>query len=67
MDRIRIKSQKALKNCDNYGVGVIKNGEMHITPLKGIYDMRPQLNYWSKVDKKDNDDLGEGIFNIPES
>lgn len=63
MDKIIFKSEKALPNCDSYGIGVVHNGEVYLTPLRGIVQMRPQLNFLGRA--KNEDDTGgnnEGFY-----
>ncbi|OAD60047.1 DNA-directed RNA polymerase III subunit RPC5 [Eufriesea mexicana] len=52
MDKTVLQSSRALPNCSNYGVGIFQDGELHITPLRGIVQMRPQFNYLDKSDKR---------------
>ncbi|CAK9834119.1 DNA-directed RNA polymerase III subunit RPC5 [Anthophora retusa] len=62
MDKTLLYSSRALPNCSNYAVGVFQDGELHITPLRGIIQMRPQFNYLDKSDKRVRDEaknLGE--------
>ncbi|XP_014215014.1 DNA-directed RNA polymerase III subunit RPC5 [Copidosoma floridanum] len=56
MDKIVLKSSRALPNCDNYGIGVYQDGEFHITPLKGFLQLRPDFGYLDKADKRVKDD-----------
>ncbi|XP_076172472.1 RNA polymerase III subunit E [Ptiloglossa arizonensis] len=52
MDKTVLQSSRALPNCSNYAVGIFQDGELHLTPLKGIIQMRPQFNYLDKSDKR---------------
>ncbi|CAB0028008.1 unnamed protein product [Trichogramma brassicae] len=64
MDRIFLKSSRAEPNCDNYAIAIYQNDELHITPLKGIIQMRPDFSYLDRVDKKFKDsgkNGGEGF------
>ncbi|XP_001600399.1 DNA-directed RNA polymerase III subunit RPC5 [Nasonia vitripennis] len=56
MDKIVLQSSRALPSCDNYAIGIYQDGEFHLTPLKGIIQMRPQFNYLDRIDKKGKDD-----------
>lgn len=56
MDKVVLHSSRALPNCDNYGIGVYQDGEFHITPLKGILQLRPDFTYLDKGDKRGKDD-----------
>lgn len=63
MDKTVLQSSRALPNCSNYGIGIFQDGELHITPLKGIIQLRPEFNYLDKSDKRARDDAkntGEG-------
>ncbi|XP_043280382.1 DNA-directed RNA polymerase III subunit RPC5 [Venturia canescens] len=62
MDKTILQSSRALPDCSNYSVGVYQDGELHITPLKSILQMRPQFNYFDKGGKGGKDEtknLGE--------
>jgi DNA-directed RNA polymerase-3 subunit RPC5 len=56
MDKIVMQSSRALPNCDNYAIGVFQDSELHITPLKGIVQMRPEFNYLDKIEKRGKDE-----------
>lgn len=63
MDKTVLQSSRALPNCSNYAVGIFQDGELHLTPLKGIIQMRPQFNYLDKSDKRVREEAkntGEG-------
>lgn len=64
MDKTVLYSTRAIPDCTNYAVGIFQDGELHVTPLRGIIQMRPQFNYLDKGDKRAKDDaktMGEGI------
>lgn len=64
MDKTVLHSTRALPDCSNYAIGVFQDGELHLTPLKGIIQMRPQFNYLDKSDKRAKDDakvMGEEV------
>ncbi|XP_029043499.1 DNA-directed RNA polymerase III subunit RPC5 [Osmia bicornis bicornis] len=64
MDKTVLQSSRALPNCSNYAVGIFQDGELHITPLKGVIQMRPQFSYLDKSDKRVRDEaknMGEEI------
>ncbi|XP_076234068.1 RNA polymerase III subunit E [Calliopsis andreniformis] len=52
MDKTVLQSSRALPNCSNYAVGIFQDGELHVTPLRGVIQMRPQFNYLDKSDKR---------------
>ncbi|KAL7298356.1 hypothetical protein TKK_0008699 [Trichogramma kaykai] len=67
MDRIFLKSSRAEPNCDNYAIAIFQNDEFHITPLKGIIQMRQDFSYLDRVDKKFKDsgkNGGEGFMDV---
>lgn len=51
-----LQSSRALPDCSNYSVGVYQDGELHITPLKSILQLRPQFNYLDKGGKGAKDE-----------
>lgn len=56
MDKITLQSSRALPDCSSYAVGVFQDGELHITPLKGIIQLRPQFNYLDQSEKNANEE-----------
>ncbi|XP_046434303.1 DNA-directed RNA polymerase III subunit RPC5 [Neodiprion fabricii] len=56
MDKTVLHSMRALPDCSNYAVGVFLDGELHLTPLKGVVQMRPQFHYLDKSDKRVKDE-----------
>ncbi|XP_031837330.1 RNA polymerase III subunit E isoform X2 [Nomia melanderi] len=56
MDKTVLHSSRALPNCSNYAIGVFQEGELHLTPLRGVVQMRPQFNYLDKSDKRVRDE-----------
>lgn len=56
MDKVVLQSSRGLPDCSNYSVGVFQDGELHITPLKGIIQMRPQFNHLDKSGKGGKDE-----------
>ncbi|KAG7209766.1 hypothetical protein KM043_011389 [Ampulex compressa] len=70
MDKTVLQSARALPNCSNYAVGVFQDGELHITPLRGVIQMRPQFNYLDKSDKRAREEaknMGEEVEEEEES
>lgn len=50
-------------------IGIFQDDELHITPLKGVVQMRPQFNYLEKNDKRNRDETkttGEGKEKLAE-
>lgn len=64
MDKIVLQSTRALPNCDNYAIGFFQDNGFHLTPIKGILQMRPEFNYHDRADKKGKEDgkNAEGFF-----
>lgn len=65
MDKTVLHSSRALPECTNYAAAVYQDGELHITPLKGIIQLRPQFNYLDKSDKRAREEaktVGEGKY-----
>lgn len=56
MDKIILRSSRALPSCDNYAIGSYQDGELYLTPLKGILQLRPEFNYLDRADKRGKDD-----------
>ncbi|XP_063699538.1 DNA-directed RNA polymerase III subunit RPC5 [Culicoides brevitarsis] len=52
MDKQSYVSSVAMPEVDRFCVGIIKDGEMYVTPVKGIYQMRPSFSYFDKQDKR---------------
>ncbi|KAJ1526730.1 hypothetical protein ONE63_008310 [Megalurothrips usitatus] len=52
MDRMTLKSSRLLSDTSNYAIGVLNEGELHLTPLKGIVSLRPTFSYLDKSDKR---------------
>ena len=50
---------ESLKVSLYFVVGCIKDGELHVTPLKGILHLRPSFGYLDKVDLKQSIPGGE--------
>jgi DNA-directed RNA polymerase-3 subunit RPC5 len=52
MDHMTLKSSRLLTDCSNYAIGVLNEGELHLTPLNGILSLRPTFSYLDKSDKR---------------
>jgi RPC5 protein len=52
MDRLRLESRQAIPNVSNFVVGLFKNDEIHLTPLKAIIHLRKSLSYLDLADKQ---------------
>ncbi|XP_034942315.1 DNA-directed RNA polymerase III subunit RPC5 [Chelonus insularis] len=45
MDKTILQSSRAVPDCQHYSIGVYQDGELHITPLKSILQLKPQFDY----------------------
>uniref|UniRef100_H2RYW3 Polymerase (RNA) III (DNA directed) polypeptide E n=1 Tax=Takifugu rubripes TaxID=31033 RepID=H2RYW3_TAKRU len=52
MDKQTFSSIQATTNTSRYAAAVFHKGELHITPLTGILQMRPSFSYLDKADSK---------------
>lgn len=55
MDKQSFISTKAVDDCSKYAVGIVHGNEIHITPLKGIIQLRPHFPYLDRSDKRARD------------
>ncbi|KAM9305142.1 DNA-directed RNA polymerase III subunit RPC5 [Gastrophryne carolinensis] len=52
MDKQTFSSIQAASNTSRYAAAFYKKGEIHVTPLHGILQMRPSFTYLDKADSK---------------
>ncbi|XP_048869329.1 DNA-directed RNA polymerase III subunit RPC5 [Brienomyrus brachyistius] len=52
MDKQSFSSIQATTNTSRYAAAVFRKGELHLTPLQGILQMRPSFSYVDKADNK---------------
>ncbi|XP_073684916.1 DNA-directed RNA polymerase III subunit RPC5 [Garra rufa] len=52
MDKQTFSSIQATTNTSRYAAAVFHKGELHLTPLQGILQMRPSFSYLDKADTK---------------
>ncbi|KAM4025700.1 DNA-directed RNA polymerase III subunit RPC5 [Anomaloglossus baeobatrachus] len=52
MDKQTFSSIQAAGNTSRYAVGYYRKGEIHVTPLHGILQLRPSFTYLDKADSK---------------
>ncbi|GAA6086342.1 DNA-directed RNA polymerase III subunit RPC5 [Tachysurus ichikawai] len=52
MDKQTFSSIQATMNTSRYAAAVFRKGELHLTPLQGILQMRPSFSYLDKADSK---------------
>ncbi|TRY83778.1 hypothetical protein DNTS_025263 [Danionella cerebrum] len=52
MDKQTFSSIQATTNTSRYAAAVFRRGELHLTPLQGILQMRPSFTYLDRADSK---------------
>ncbi|XP_077406486.1 DNA-directed RNA polymerase III subunit RPC5 [Vanacampus margaritifer] len=52
MDNQSFSSIQATTNTSRYAAAIFRKGELHVTPLTGILQMRPSFTYLDKADSK---------------
>uniref|UniRef100_A0AAY4BHT1 DNA-directed RNA polymerase III subunit RPC5 C-terminal domain-containing protein n=1 Tax=Denticeps clupeoides TaxID=299321 RepID=A0AAY4BHT1_9TELE len=52
MDKQTFSSIQATTNTSRYAAAIFRKGELHLTPLQGILQMRPSFSYLDKADNK---------------
>uniref|UniRef100_A0A8K9UJE2 Polymerase (RNA) III (DNA directed) polypeptide E n=1 Tax=Oncorhynchus mykiss TaxID=8022 RepID=A0A8K9UJE2_ONCMY len=52
MDKQTFTSIQSTTNTSRYAAAIFRKGELHITPLQGILQMRPSFSYLDKADCK---------------
>ncbi|KAM8962179.1 DNA-directed RNA polymerase III subunit RPC5 isoform 2-T2 [Pelodytes ibericus] len=52
MDKQTFSSKQAANNTSRYAAAIYRKGEIHMTPLHGILQMRPSFSYLDKADSK---------------
>ncbi|XP_077357964.1 DNA-directed RNA polymerase III subunit RPC5-like [Festucalex cinctus] len=52
MDNQSFSSIQATTNTARYAAAIFRKGELHVTPLTGILQMRPSFTYLDKADNK---------------
>uniref|UniRef100_A0A673BT46 DNA-directed RNA polymerase III subunit RPC5 C-terminal domain-containing protein n=1 Tax=Sphaeramia orbicularis TaxID=375764 RepID=A0A673BT46_9TELE len=64
MDKQTFSSIQATTNTSRYAAAVFRKGELHVTPLTGILQMRPSFSYLDKADNKtrEREATNEGTF-----
>lgn len=50
LEKQTLTSSTAADKPRNHAVGAFRNGELHLTPIKGIVEMRPNLPYLDQAD-----------------
>ncbi|XP_048575681.1 DNA-directed RNA polymerase III subunit RPC5-like isoform X2 [Nematostella vectensis] len=50
MDKQVLSSGQTPADASRYAVAVLKEGELHLTPLRGVLQLRPNLQYIDKVE-----------------
>uniref|UniRef100_A0A8D0E4D8 RNA polymerase III subunit E n=1 Tax=Salvator merianae TaxID=96440 RepID=A0A8D0E4D8_SALMN len=52
MDKQTFCSSQTMSNISRYAAAIYRKGELHLTPLHGILQMRPSFSYLDKADAK---------------
>lgn len=52
MDKQTFSSIQAASNTARYAAAIFRKGELHVTPLRGILQLRPSFTYLDKADAK---------------
>ncbi|CAH2307155.1 DNA-directed RNA polymerase III subunit RPC5 [Pelobates cultripes] len=52
MDKQTFSSIQAASNTSRYAAAIFRKGELHVTPLHGLLQMRPSFSYLDKADTK---------------
>lgn len=52
MDKLSYVSSKSLDDVNKYVVGILQDGEVHMTTLKSVLQLRPNFSYFDKEDKR---------------
>ncbi|XP_066026637.1 DNA-directed RNA polymerase III subunit RPC5-like isoform X3 [Pocillopora verrucosa] len=48
MDKQVLSSSRASEDVSRYSVGILKGGELHLTPVHGVLQLRPSFEYLNK-------------------
>ncbi|XP_071479942.1 DNA-directed RNA polymerase III subunit RPC5-like [Diadema antillarum] len=59
MDRQMLSSMTTVESMAQYAVGILKGGELHLTPLHSIIQLRPSFGYLDKADSRGKQDKME--------
>ncbi|XP_069124051.1 DNA-directed RNA polymerase III subunit RPC5-like [Argopecten irradians] len=60
MDKQVLSSVTSTETASRYGVGVWKDGEIHLTPLHAIVQLRPNFSYLDSADSRVKVEVGAG-------
>ena len=63
MDRQKLSSTLVTPSSRRYCVGVVADGELHLSPVDAVLALRPSFDYLDRSDKKGRQEareLGEG-------
>lgn len=69
LEKQTLTSSTAVDKLHNHAIGAFRNGELHLTPIKGIVEMRPNLPYLDQADmanSKRKTEMGEANDNEEE-
>ncbi|XP_067671933.1 DNA-directed RNA polymerase III subunit RPC5-like isoform X1 [Haliotis asinina] len=60
MDKQVLTSSSCSMSTNRYAAGVLKEGELHLTPLHGLVQLRPGFSYLDHADTRPKPDLTAG-------
>lgn len=56
MDKIQYESSNSLSDVNKYSCAVFQDGELHITPLHGLIQMRSEYLYFDKQENREKEE-----------
>ncbi|KYM96604.1 DNA-directed RNA polymerase III subunit RPC5 [Cyphomyrmex costatus] len=59
MDKVVLTSERTLSDCSNFAVGIFQDGELYITPLKTMLQMKLQCDYLDENNRNGMKNTGE--------
>uniref|UniRef100_A0A0A9ZCC8 DNA-directed RNA polymerase III subunit RPC5 n=1 Tax=Lygus hesperus TaxID=30085 RepID=A0A0A9ZCC8_LYGHE len=64
MDRLRLDSSRALIDRDSYAVGTMCNGELVISPIRGVVSLAPSFSHISNVEEEPEEEEEEAAAKV---
>lgn len=61
MDKQVLTSTRAVASGDNYAIGLLRPGELHLTPLHAIVQMKPSFSYMDRTDTEKDKVSGDAF------
>lgn len=50
LDKIDLTSAHGMPRCDRYAIAAVKSGQVHLTPLSAMIQMRPDLGFLDQAE-----------------